>query len=136
MAISRAFAYNTGSHIEGTIQVGNLAVATGSVEFSGSEVKWYNGPDEEDRYIITRVLHEPRLAHWYTDTASLDETDFAFWATPTGSTADEFIDLVNYAINYIGATGSFESGSGVDIEARDWLFENGMWTNYETGSEE
>jgi hypothetical protein len=135
MAISRAFAYNTGSHIEGTMQVGYLAVVTGSVHYSGSGVKWYNGPDEEDRYIVARVLNAPRLAHPYTDTGSFDETMFAFWATPTGSTAEQFLGLVNYIRRYSGEDEPIESGSGADIEARDWLFDNGMWTNF-TGSEE
>ena len=52
MAISRAFAYNTGAAIIGLTQVGNLAI-TGTA-FSGltTSLAWYNGPDEETGYVI------------------------------------------------------------------------------------
>ena len=54
MSISRPFAYNTGSVIPGTIQVGNIAVggtATGYNSGLGG-LKWWNGPDETLGYVI------------------------------------------------------------------------------------
>jgi hypothetical protein len=48
---ARPFAYNTGSTISGTIQVGDLAVGTPIDGFPESPVFW-NGPDEELGYVI------------------------------------------------------------------------------------
>jgi hypothetical protein len=47
MATSRPFAYNTGSAISGTTQVGSLAVGTPSSGFSSTGLAWWNGAVEE-----------------------------------------------------------------------------------------
>lgn len=52
MSSARPFAYNTGSSISGTEQVGDLAVGLPSGELSGLPSFW-NGPDEELGYVIT-----------------------------------------------------------------------------------
>jgi len=46
MATARPFAYNTGSTITGTIQIGSLAVGTPTLGFTENP-KWWNGPDED-----------------------------------------------------------------------------------------
>jgi hypothetical protein len=51
MASGRPFAYNTGSSIGGTEQVGDLAVGLPSGELTGLPSFW-NGPDEELGYVI------------------------------------------------------------------------------------
>ena len=51
MSTARPFAYNTGSTIPGTIQVGDLSVGTPIDGFPESPVFW-NGPDEELGYVI------------------------------------------------------------------------------------
>jgi len=51
MASGRPFAYNTGSSIGGTQQVGDLAVGLPSGELTGLPSFW-NGPDEELGYVI------------------------------------------------------------------------------------
>jgi hypothetical protein len=51
MPTSRPFAYNTGSAITGTTQVGTLAVGTPISGFTGSPQFW-EGPDEELGYVI------------------------------------------------------------------------------------
>jgi hypothetical protein len=51
MPTARPFAYNTGSTIPGTIQVGDLAVGTPTDGFTSNPVFW-NGPDEELGYVI------------------------------------------------------------------------------------
>jgi hypothetical protein len=46
MATSRPFAYNpSGTLISGTLQVGSVSVALGSIDFTTME--WWNGADEE-----------------------------------------------------------------------------------------
>jgi hypothetical protein len=47
-------AYNTGSAISGTIQVGNLAVGTSSLDYSSNPggVRWWMGPDDSTGYVI------------------------------------------------------------------------------------
>lgn len=52
MATSRPFAYNTGSPISGTDQVGDLAIGTPAAGFESTGLEWWNGPDEELGYVI------------------------------------------------------------------------------------
>ena len=51
MSTARPFAYNPGSPISGTIQVGDLAVGVPTDGFTSNPVFW-NGPDEELGYVI------------------------------------------------------------------------------------
>jgi len=54
MPTTRPFAYNTGSTISGTEQIGNIAIASNDRDFSQNygEVKWWMGPDEDLGYVI------------------------------------------------------------------------------------
>jgi hypothetical protein len=54
MATTTPLAYNTGSPIGGTSQVGDLAVGTSPQDYSTSPggVPWWMGPDEELGYVI------------------------------------------------------------------------------------
>jgi hypothetical protein len=54
MASTTPLAYNTGSTISGTTQVGNLAVGNSGQDYSTNPggVLWWNGPDEELGYVI------------------------------------------------------------------------------------
>ena len=56
MATARPFAYNTGSTIVGTVQVGNLAVGFPTSGFSSTGLLWWNGPDEELGYVIAKSV--------------------------------------------------------------------------------
>ena len=49
MSTTRPYAYNTGSTIDGTIQVGNIAIGVDAIDYSGNPggVKWWMGPDED-----------------------------------------------------------------------------------------
>ena len=55
MATTTPFAYNTGTTISGTIQVGQIAVGTTSQEYSTNigGVQWWMGPDQNLGYVIT-----------------------------------------------------------------------------------
>jgi hypothetical protein len=54
MATTTPLAYNTGSPIAGTTQVGDLAVGTTNQDYSSSPggVTWWMGPDEDLGYVI------------------------------------------------------------------------------------
>lgn len=54
MATTRPFAYNTGSSINGTDQIGDLAIGVDPEDYSKNPggVKWWNGPDEDLGYVI------------------------------------------------------------------------------------
>ena len=53
---SRPFAYNTGSTISGTTQVGTLAVGTPVNGFSETKLIWWNGPNENLGYVIANSV--------------------------------------------------------------------------------
>jgi hypothetical protein len=55
MATTRPFAYNTGSPIGGTEQVGDLAVGFPTAGFTNNPQFW-NGPDEELGYVIAKPI--------------------------------------------------------------------------------
>lgn len=44
MAKAMPVAYNTGSTISNTLQIGSLAIATGNTALNNA-VRWWNGPD-------------------------------------------------------------------------------------------
>jgi len=52
MPTARPFAYNTGSLIPGTEQVGNIAVGYPTDGFGSTGLDWWNGPDEDPGYVI------------------------------------------------------------------------------------
>jgi hypothetical protein len=58
MATSRSFAYNTGSPISGTEQVGNLAVSVDLLDYTISPggVQWWQGPDQDLGYVIAHTV--------------------------------------------------------------------------------
>ena len=56
MATSRPFAYNTGSAIAGTEQVGDIAIGTPTSGFISTGLIWWNGPDEDLGYVIAHTV--------------------------------------------------------------------------------
>jgi hypothetical protein len=52
--IQKIFAYNTGSLISGTTQVGDIAISQADVEYSANfgGLQWWGGPDESLGYVI------------------------------------------------------------------------------------
>jgi len=62
MAITRPYAFNTGSTIDGTIQVGNIAIGVDALDYSTNPggVKWWMGPDEELGYVMTSSDNFPQ----------------------------------------------------------------------------
>ena len=52
--IQNIFAYNTGSLISGTTQVGDIAIKEADVEYSANfgGLQWWGGPDQTNGYVI------------------------------------------------------------------------------------
>ena len=58
MPTTRPFAYNTGSTIVGTIQIGDLAIGVDPLNYAGGVggVQWWGGPDEDLGYVIAHTV--------------------------------------------------------------------------------
>lgn len=114
MATARPFAYNTGSTISGTIQVGDLAVGFPSTGFTGS-MEWWNGPDEELGYVIAYPVPDDSQPAPDGRTASVQ-----FWRSQL-LTPDSFIDLAQYLTGQ-----TFIDGN----DASTYLTTNGYWNSW------
>jgi surface protein len=119
MATARPFAYNTGSAIAGTEQIGDLAIGFPTNGFSSTELQWWNGPDEDLGYVIaasnpggTRPTPVPGVFASVGFFRSAEKNE------------NSFVALANVIQN--GSTAPFTTGS----EARTWLNINGYWTSY------
>jgi hypothetical protein len=118
MPTARPFAYNTGSTIDGTDQIGDIAVGRDPQDYSLNPggVRWWNGPDEDSTYII--AYPQPNGLHPTPEgntTASV-----GFWGDKTKTDAG-FLSLVE---NKLGQT--FESA----FAAKGWLSDQGYWSSY------
>lgn len=122
MATTRPFAYNTGSTISGTEQVGNLAIGVSAQEYSKNigGVKWWMGPDEDLGYVITHQTTSGNQPNPLSVPAYL-----GFWRTPS-KTDQEFINLSQYVSREHGSPQTFSDTS----QAKTWLNSNGYWTSY------
>ena len=114
MATSRPFAYNTGSTITGTTQIGSLAVGTPSSGFTGNP-KWWNGPDEDLGYVICRPNTNGNQPNPDNVPA------YIRFSRSKLKTDQSFINLVNSVFNQT-FTGTTQCSS--------YLTTNGYWTSY------
>ena len=121
MPTARPFAYNPGSPISGTIQVGDLAVGTPSSPI-GNPPFW-NGPDEELGYVIA----VPVSGNTQPTPMSGVSASVGFYRTETFSD-NEFIDLSQYVSIEYSNPQSFTAASDASI----WLTNNGFWNSYPT----
>ena len=119
MPTARPFAYNTGSPIDGTEQVGSLAVGTPTSGFTNNPQFW-NGPDEDLGYVIAHPVSGGTQPNPLSIPAYL-----GFWRTD-GFTDNSFIGLSQYVSNEYGAPQTFSSAT----EASIWLTNNGFWNSY------
>ena len=118
MATSRPFAYNTGSTLPYTEQVGDIAVGTGGVEYAANYggLKWWGGPDEDLGYVITHTVPDGNQPNPLSVPAYL-----GFWRSPL-KTEQSFVDMTNY---FFGQT--FTTGD----QCKTYLNNNGYWTSYD-----
>ena len=115
MSISRPFAYNTGSTINGTIQVGSLAVGIPTSGFSSTGLPWWNGPDEELGFIIAG----PVPSNTQPTPISGVTASVQFWRS--AFTDSSFVSIANYVTGQ-----SFTGGT----QASTYLTTNGYWNSY------
>lgn len=116
MATARPFAYNTGSPIAGTIQVGNLAVGYPTVGFVLTGLEWWNGPDEDLGYVIAQQVPDDSQP-----TPVLGVTASVGFFRTNGFDDNEFVDITNILLgsNYIDP---FLASSALTV--------NGYWNSY------
>ena len=118
MPTARPFAYNPGSPIAGTEQVGDIAVGITPQNYSGGYggVRWWNGADEDLGYIICYSV--PTEDHPSPDgpIAGVGFFRSKFLTEPS------FIEIAEYVSN--GQT--FATGN----DAKTWLNSNGYWTSW------
>jgi hypothetical protein len=117
MPTVRPFAYNPSrTLIDGTIQVGDLAVGTPTSGFTGPP-QWWNGPDEDLGYVIAEsVSGGTQPTNIPGVTASV-----GFYRS-TGLTESSFIQIAQVvSVNQTFATGD---------AATTWLNANGYWTSW------
>ena len=117
MATARPFAYNTGSTISGTTQIGSLAVGTPSSGFTGNP-KWWNGPDEDLGYVICR----PNTSGNQPNPDNVPA--YIRFSRSKLKTDQSFINLVNSVFNQTFTT---------TTECTSYLTTNGYWTSFVGG---
>ena len=119
MATARPFAYNTGSPIDGTEQVGSLSVGTPTSGFTNNPQYW-NGPDEELGYVIAYPVsggtHPTPIPGVFAYLGFLGTKNMS---NPLSEAT--FIELTNNSFNQNFTTGN---------DASTWLTSNGYWTSY------
>jgi hypothetical protein len=120
MSTSRPFAYNTGSLIPGTDQVGDIAIGVDSFDYTlqPGGIQWWNGPDEDLGYVIAHTTPSGNQPNPLNIPAYV-----GFWRS-NSKTEESFIDIVNYVAN---GEETFNSGN----DAKTWLNNNGYWTSWD-----
>jgi hypothetical protein len=120
MATARPFAYNIGSQIPGTEQVGSLAIGAPTSGFTNNPQFW-NGPDEEIGYVIAA----PVSGNTQPTPLSGVTASVGFYRT-IGFNDNEFIYLAEIVSNEYGNPQVFSSTTDASI----WLTNNGFWNSY------
>jgi hypothetical protein len=117
MATSRPFAYNTGSTISGTEQIGDLAIGVDDLDYDGGVggVTWWNGPDEDLGYVICR----PNVTGNQPNPVGIPA--YVRFLRSKLKTEESFVNLVNIAFNQNFTTGD---------ECKTYLNNNGFWTSW------
>jgi hypothetical protein len=123
MSTTRPFAYNIGSPITGTTQLGDLAIGVDNLNYSQQPggVQWWNGPDEELGYIITHTTPSGTQPNPLGIPAYL-----GFWRSKV-KTEGSFIVIAQWVSAKHGDPQIFATG----LDASTWLNNNGYWTSYD-----
>jgi hypothetical protein len=116
MAITRIFAFNSGSTISGTTQIGDIAVSDiMTKEMLDSGLRWFAGPDESDKYIIcTPATDQP--------TPDGGTAKIGFFGTKDVSDS-KYVTLINRISKQ-----NFQSS----LSAKTWAQNNNYWSSHWT----
>ena len=120
MATARPFAYNIGSQIPGTEQVGSLAIGAPTSGFTNNPQFW-NGPDEDLGYVIAA----PVSGNTQPTPIPGVFASVGFFRT-SGFSDSEFINLSQAVSSQYGTPQTFSSAT----DASTWLTTNGFWNSY------
>jgi hypothetical protein len=123
MATTQPYAYNTGTTIPSTTQVGDLVVGLGDLDYSSDYggVKWWMGPNEDTKYVIGSVRPSGQpVPAGVTGTAQV-----GFWGSKF-KTEESFLNLANY----IGGKNG-QPPFATTNDATTWLNANGYYTSYD-----
>jgi hypothetical protein len=118
MPTTRLFAYNTGTTISGTEQVGSIAIGVSpSLNYSQNAggVRWWNGPDEDLGYVITHTTPSGTQPNRDGVAAYI-----GFWRS-SSKTENSLISLTNSLFRQ-----NFTSGS----DCKTYLNNNGYWVSW------
>jgi len=118
MATARPFAYNTGSPIPGTEQLGDLSIGAPLSGFTDNPQFW-NGPDEEVGYVIGYTVSGGNQPNPVGIPAYVQ-----FWRSKF-KTNESFLELANY----IGQKNG-QPPFATTNDAVTWLNANGFWNSY------
>jgi hypothetical protein len=125
MATYRPFAYNTGTTISATTQIGDLAIGTNDLPLSEGYggLSWKNGPDEDLGYVIGY----PQSGG--TQPLPISGTGFVqFWRSNIPGDDTSFINLAEYISRKYSTPQTFATAD----DAKIWLNSNGFWTSYDS----
>ena len=122
-----AVAFNTGSTIPGTTQIGNLSIGNSVLDYRalGNQygVTYYATPDQDLGYVIGY----PDIFAGHLGKPNDVPAKIGFFRS-SGLTESSFIITAQYVTQMIGNPQTFLSG----IAAKTWLNTNGFWTSYPT----
>ena len=119
--IQKIFAYNTGSLISGTTQVGDIAISEADVEYSANfgGLQWWGGPDETNGYVIAYPVPScDRPTPIFGLLACLG------FKRSLSLTDNSFLELANSFVG--GPPAPFSSATDASI----YLTNNGYWNSY------
>ena len=118
MATVRTFAYNSGTGVTGTTQVGYIA-AGATADSYGAGLTWWKGPDEDLGYVICHTSGARTAGQNEYVVAS---PTIGFWRTPE-KTDNSFVAFCNSV---------FKQNFANAIDTSIWLTNNGYWNSYLT----
>ena len=119
MSNARPLAYNTGTTINGTEQIGSLSIGYPTSGFTENP-KFWNGPDEDLGYVIAHPTPTGNQPNQFAIPAFL-----GFWRSPL-KTEESFIELAEYVAFQDNDPQTFVDGEA----AITWLNANGYWTSF------
>jgi hypothetical protein len=122
MSTANPFAYNTGTTIPGTTQLGSLSEGYPISGFT-SHPQYWNGPDEELGYVIAIPISgntQPTPVSGMTASAAFYRSKLL--------TNQSFLDITNFLARKQGQS-SFTNTQ----YAYDWLTSQGYWTSFIPG---